>query len=147
MTFTIRPASMEDGMDILRWRNDPVSRQMSRDRDVIAESTHLKWFANALWRDDRKFFIGENDGQKVGMMRFDRVNETTWEVSHNMAPEARGKGLGQAMVKMVLDQFACPLIVAQIREDNPGCWHVYEKLGFSLVYNDGENRHYKFERP
>lgn len=144
--LTIRPASMEDGMDILSWRNDPFTRQMSRDRDVIAESTHMRWFASALSRDDRVFFIGEHDGQKVGMMRFDRVDETTWEVSHNMAPEARGKGLGQVMVQMVLDKFPCPLIVAEIREDNAGCWHVYEKLGFKLESSDGENRHYSLRR-
>lgn len=144
--LTIRRAEMTDALDILAWRNDPISRQMSRDHNVIDEGIHVKWFASALSRDDRMFYIGEVDGEKVGMMRFDRVDPDTWEVSHNMAPAARGKGLGQVMVRQVLDQFPCPLIIAEIREDNPVCWHVYEKLGFVLTGSDDELRHYALRR-
>lgn len=144
--LTIRAATMDDALDILEWRNDPLSRAMSRDSNVIAKEDHLRWFEASLGRDTRRFFIGEFDGAKVGMMRFDRLHGDDWEVSHNMAPAARGKGLGQQMVNAVLDAFVVPTVFAEIRHDNLACWKIYERAGFQLVRADKINRHYQLDR-
>lgn len=144
--LTIRPATFDDALDILEWRNDPQSRAMSRDSDVIAQEDHLRWFEASLGRDNRRFFIGEFEGVKVGMMRFDRLHGDDWEVSHNMAPASRGRGLGQQMVNAVLGAFVVPTIFAEIRQDNPACWRIYERAGFRLVRSDETNRHYQLDR-
>lgn len=144
--INIRPASMDDALDILEWRNDPATRAMFRDGNVVSEASHIAWFASALARDDRRFFLGEFYGQKIGVMRFDRQDDGSWEVSHNMAPSSRGKGLGQRMVAAVLDQFEGKTIVAEIRQDNVACWHIYEKSGFKLTGTDDIYRHYSLDR-
>jgi RimJ/RimL family protein N-acetyltransferase len=144
--LTIRPASMDDALDILEWRNDPGSRAMFRDGNAVAEEDHMRWFSSAIARDDRRFFIGEADGQKVGVIRFDRQQEGTWEINNNMAPAARGRGLGKKMMLAVLEQFDVPLIVAEIRQDNVPSWHIYEGAGFKLTGEDATYRRYALVR-
>lgn len=138
---TVRTARSDDALDILAWRNDPLARAMSRDHSEISEADHLRWFDRSLQRDDRMFFVGEEQGQKIGVIRFDQSGDK-WEVSHAMAPEARGRGLGFAMLEETLRAFPHRPIVAEIREDNRPCWYIYEKARFLMTGSDGTNRHY-----
>jgi RimJ/RimL family protein N-acetyltransferase len=50
------------------------------------------------------------------------------------------------MIVAVLEQFDVPLIVAEIRQDNASCWHIYESAGFKLTGEDATYRRYALVR-
>ena len=87
----LRRAILADAADVLAWRNDPVTRAMSRNGDAVGEAEHLAWFARAIADPSRILLIGEDAGAKVGMVRIDRGAES--EVSINVNPACRGRGL------------------------------------------------------
>ena len=93
---TVRPARPADALDVLAWRNDPLTRAMSRDQEVVAEAAHLAWFTRALADPARTLLIGEAMGGKVGMVRIDRGAET--ELSINLNPAFRGQGLSRPLL-------------------------------------------------
>jgi ribosomal protein S18 acetylase RimI-like enzyme len=100
----VRRAGIEDALMALDWRNDPLTRAMSRDEAEVPREAHLAWFAAALADPARLLLIGETGGRPAGMARFDRI-AGGWDVSINVAPPARGQGVGRALLDAALAAF------------------------------------------
>ena len=102
----ITKAIIDDALDVFIWRNDPVSRKMFFNGPEIQFEDHLSWFESALASDLRKLFIGQIEGLKVGICRFD-IDKLTGkaEVSVNLNPKMRGKGLSKAFLQLSLKEF------------------------------------------
>lgn len=131
----IRPAAPDDALDILDWRNDPVSRAMSGDGAPIARAAHLDWCARTLADPERTIFIGEDDGGKLGMVRFDRSGDG-WTVSIAVAPSRRGQGAGGALLRAGLGEMAgrAPAaFTARIKADNDSSLRLFAAAGFREV--------------
>jgi RimJ/RimL family protein N-acetyltransferase len=128
----VRKATKADALDVLSWRNDPLTRSMSRAPDEVGQASHLEWFEKALGDPSRTLLIGELDGQKIGMVRFDHGEET--EVSININPACRGQGLSHALLTESMT-WVCGTLVAEIRPENLASQRLFEHAGFSF---DGE---------
>lgn len=141
----LRRATIDDALEVLRWRNDPHTRAMSRDGSAVERQAHLDWFGRAVESPDRLLLIGEASGQAVGMVRFDRDGRV-WEVSINVAPEARGRGRGAGLLAAGLEAFAAlhPAagIRAVIKRENAASLRLFEGLGFRPTGADGELLHF-----
>lgn len=136
----LRPAVPDDALDILDWRNDPESRAMSGGGAPIPRAAHLDWYGRALADPGRAIFIGEDEGGKAGMVRFDRA-AGAWTVSIAVAPERRGRGLGRALLRAGLDEMAgrgAIAFVARIRADNAGSLRLFSGAGFREAARDGD---------
>lgn len=149
--LAVRQAQPEDAMDVLRWRNDSHTRGMSRSCGLIAEKEHRTWFGQALRDPDCCLIIGEHLGVSVGMVRFNRGQGDEWEISINVAPEMRGKGLGKKLLTAALSHFAVEhpdaSLSAEIRSLNMASKHLFESMGFSLVSCIGDIFHYTRQPP
>ena len=82
-------------------------------------------------------YIGESDGFKVGICRFDfNERELCSKVLINMNPAARGKGLGkillQSSIEMYLDQTNYDL-KAKVKIDNIVSKKIFSYEGFELA--------------
>lgn len=97
MKLGLREATIEDAEDVLRWRNDPKTRENSFNKEMIDLKSHLSWFEKKLKQKDCLMFIMMDDGQKVGNIRLD-VTEGVGEISYMIAPEYRGKGYGRKIL-------------------------------------------------
>ncbi len=137
----IRPATSDDARDVFVWRNDEITRLMSRQIDKIDLETYMAWFGDTLKRVDRKLFIGMNVSHKVGMTRFDRVDATEeWEVSIAVAPELRGLGYGKQLLARSVCEFLAmepsAKISAEVKKNNLASRKIFESLGFNLLPNN-----------
>jgi pseudaminic acid synthase len=126
----VRRATNDDALDVLAWRNDPTTRAMSRDTAIIEEAEHAAWFERALGDPRRLLLIGEEGGDKVGMVRIDR-GETS-EISININPRLRGRGRGAALLAKALARFDGPLL-ARVKHGNVASKRLFGKAGFTLV--------------
>jgi L-amino acid N-acyltransferase YncA len=129
----VRPARLDDALTVLAWRNDPVTRAMSRDQEETPVDGHLAWFGGAIADPDRLVLIGDSEGRAAGMVRFDRA-DGEWEVSINVAPEARGQGAGRALLAEALATFdgAHPgaAVLAWVKPENLASVRLFEAVGF-----------------
>lgn len=123
----VRPATHDDCRSIWLWRNDPLTRAMSRTPELAPWETHQAWFAKALADPARTILVGEVAGEAVGMVRLDRGDET--EVSIDIAPSQRGRGLGAALLKVALEGVAGPL-VADVKTENSASRSLFDRAGF-----------------
>lgn len=135
----VRPAREADALDVLAWRNDPVTRAMARNQEAVDEASHLAWFAGALADPRRTCLIGELGGEKIGMVRFDRGDET--EVSINLNPAHRGRGLSQPLLAAAL-ALEPGEVWAEIRPENAASLRLFERAGFQFrAMRDGLRRY------
>ena len=135
----VRQAEEHDSKTLFNWRNDPFTREMSRDSRPVPWSRHEKWFNKALRDRSRLILICEdpNTGAQVGMVRFDFTDERVQSViSINLAPEMRGKGYAKpcllaAIAYLVKNVPNCRTILADIKNTNLGSRKSFEGVGFS----------------
>lgn len=135
--MSLRAAEPRDADDVRRWRNDEGTRASSFSTRPIEVEEHLEWFAGVLQDDDRRLLIIESSGEAIGVLRFDRGPSHRWEVSINLAPSARGAGIGtRALVAGVRwlggDDPGATEVVAQVRGDNHASLAAFRKAGFEV---------------
>jgi RimJ/RimL family protein N-acetyltransferase len=129
LPVTLRKATPDDASDLLAWRNDPVTRAMSRNSDPVEAAEHARWFQRALQDAACTLLIGEDDGRKIGMVRLSRGEET--EVSINLNPAVRGRGLSRELLTKALAQER-GAVLAVIKPENLASVRLFERAGFVL---------------
>lgn len=148
----MRRATIEDAAALLSWRNDPVTRRMSLQTDEVPLDRHLRWLERALSTPGRVILIAEDatTGAPVGMCRFDidDVRTDRAEISVNLAPEHRGRGLGGALLGEGIAAFAVshPSVVtltAVIRPSNLASVRLFEAAGFVRTGDEPALLHYE----
>lgn len=138
--ISLRPATAADARIVWEWRNDPASRAASRTTAAIAWEDHAAWFPEAL--TTRRMLIGEQDGAPVGLVRFDPDGAGGHWVSINLAPQARGRGVGRRLLAAAVATVAGPLH-AEIRAGNLASERIFQACGFRPAGRDGAFARYR----
>jgi len=105
----IRNAGIEDSRYLFEWRNDPNTRNASLNTGVIKWEDHEKWYLSVLKNPQVVIYIAEDKPEESsprGMCRFNLSDETdSAEVSINLNPEHRGKGIAQSILHDAIGVF------------------------------------------
>ena len=131
----MRRASAADADAVGRWRNDVDTRAASRTSAEVTWQDHLAWFERRLADPNSLMLIGSIDARPMGIVRFDRTNDRTAEISINLAPNSRGKGIGKALLRAgcAFAQNAGFAVVfdAEILATNVSSQRTFEQAGFT----------------
>lgn len=132
--ITLRAAGHGDSDDLLAWRNDPVTRANSRNTGAIEPDTHAAWLDRALADPARRIWIAERDGHKLGTVSAVRLDATAVELSITVAPAARGRGAGSAMLRAAVDAASRAWpgaeVRAAVRVGNDASRRLFARCGF-----------------
>lgn len=126
----LRPADQQDAALLFAWRNDPATRAASHQAAPLAWESHLSWLRSALGAPDRHLWIGELEGRPVGTVRAERCGGA-WRLSWTVAPEARGRGVGRALVTRAAARLTGPLR-AEVKVGNRASQRIAEAAGLAL---------------
>jgi UDP-2,4-diacetamido-2,4,6-trideoxy-beta-L-altropyranose hydrolase len=127
----LRPVTVEDSHLLFGWRNDSETRRVSRNAGPITWDQHDAWLRRKLQSPDSVMKIAEVQGRAAGVVRADR-NAEGWDLSWTVAPAARRKGIGAAMLKSFVGQLDGRL-VAIIRCDNQASRKIAAAAGLVRV--------------
>lgn len=138
----IKNATQNDSIDIWNWRNDPHSRSMFINSNLVSWDEHSLWFNRLLSNPAHIVYIGSTkENEKVGVCRFDiGPSGDIAEVSINLNPAMRGKGLSQVFLKAATSIFWDNKkinLTAKIKKENAASLKCFEKSGF-VVQNEDE---------
>lgn len=150
----VRPATPDDVDRVFEWANDPAAREASFDTRPIPYERHRAWFGAQLERADRNPFVAELAGEPVAFLRLDRSDERGDEclVSVNVAPGARGKGLGTRALEAAAEQAArlgFGSLRALVRPENEASARAFIRAGYAEQARErvGEQEARVFTRP
>lgn len=127
-TMLIRNATMADSQHLFDWRNDPLTRSMSKSREPVPWDQHINWLTMRLVRQQPGLFIAELT-EPVGTLRIDGD-----EISYTVAPAYRGQGLGYRMLKAASLRFG--QFRAEIYRRNLPSIKIAERAGMLVVILD-----------
>lgn len=144
--IAIRKARTDDSRDLFTWRNDEATRVASLNTSEILWGDHIKWYSSALQNPNIVLYISEDTmlgATSLGMCRFnisEKGDEA--EVSINLNPEYRGRGLAQPTLHHALERFAkeftnIELLTATIRTVNAASLKIFQAEKFIPVSEDG----------
>lgn len=142
----LRPALMTDAYTLWVWANDPTTRAGSGNRPLVSWSEHHTWLARKLPDPASLVLIGESaEGQPVGSVRFDtRDGWRTATLSYVVAPEARGRGFGRALlvegVAAVRRRAPAVRIEASVVPTNETSRRLFELLGWETEPPSADGR-------
>jgi len=143
----IKDATFNDAQEIFEWRNDISSRNMSSNSHNVSFEEHLVWFTKTLKSDDCVLLIGLIGDKKLGVCRFDiNAEEYSAEVSINLNPEFRGKGLSEKFLRTSICLFLKShqlILTARIKNINTASTRIFESSGFGFIYEEKDVRYYR----
>ncbi len=131
---TIHLASPDDWAD---WRL-LRQRSLSEDPDAFSSSTTMWTGPNDTeqrWRDrlaDGPCFIAYDGGVPVGMVAGQVVDGAAQLISMWVAPEARRRGIGQALIERIVEWSARRPLSLRVMDGNRAAITTYERHGFVL---------------
>jgi len=143
-----RFATPSDADRLLRWRNDPVTREAAFSSDEVTLEEHRAWLARTLKNPQRLLLIGMTRSfAALCQVRFDRSDDgRSAEISITIAPEARGKGYGSSAIAgavgAYLANFDVKHIIARVKPSNPTSRRVFERAGFVLAETHSDHLEY-----
>ena len=136
MVLELRPATWEDRELLLSWRNDPETRQNSLNSDPVQPGEHERWLRRSLeLHPERQLWIAELEAVPVGTARLDRGPQG-WELSWTVAPPARGRGVGKALVAQAL-RLVTGQVNAVIKAGNQASLAIARHCGLILQREEG----------
>jgi RimJ/RimL family protein N-acetyltransferase len=124
----------QDSRCIWEWKNDPVTRQMSRKTDVIPWEIHRAWYANAVNDAKKVILMACVNGVRACMVRFDLMAPDFAEININLNPSMRRKKLSKptlaAACNYGFDTLNLSRIYAEVKPENVPSLRVFEDVGF-----------------
>ena len=143
MNIKISKANIEHSKKIWEWRNDPVTLNMSFNDKKVSWDEHQKWYKEKLNTKKSIIYISQNHEVLLGVVRFDNFENKNqiYEISINIAPEMRGKGLGKMILNRSKETFLkenknCSTIKANIKKENKISINLFLKCGFKITFKD-----------
>ena len=101
MDLAFRKARMDDAEMLWRWANDPGTRRNSFSTSPIPYGDHVAWLQQQLGSAATSIWIFSDGPSPVGLVRMD-VSGHVAEVHITVAPEARGRAYGTAILRRAL---------------------------------------------
>ncbi len=150
--ISIRLATHLDSENIWHWRNDNITRKMSRSTDLVDWKVHEKWFSSSLLNKKIIILLGtiEDLAESIGMIRFDLdENEKSAEISINLNPLYRDKKISKPFLEVAILYFRkiykIP-IIAEIKITNAPSIKSFEDIGFKKISSDHSFSLYRYEQ-
>ena len=132
----LRPVTVFDLYQILKWRNDKTTRFFSRDHKSISYRQHLLWYLSNCIKSDQFRYISILDRKRVCFINFARIpNQDEFCISINMNPKYRGMNLSSRILALaetqILKDYGNCLVVAQIRTGNNASLNLFLGSNYS----------------
>lgn len=148
----IRSLEKRDCLDLWKWRNDYKAVVNSISKSVVPYRIHSRWFNSLINKTDAEIFIAYDGKEKknIGMVRFEKKNSKVIEVSININPHFRGKGLGRDFLSRSIATFTKRkpgfVMKARVLVENHRSKRLFKSCGFVVSSIRDKIVYYTFKK-
>ena len=132
VSVRLRPATRADGELMLAWQQAPGARRFAHDPWPPEREAHFAWLERRLADAGAgPFEIILVDEQPAGILRFDLEPDAgAYRVSILVAPEAQGRGVAQAALKLGAVLMRGKGLKAEVLPGNAASHRLFQKAGY-----------------
>lgn len=135
----IREVTVDDGKWMYDTRNQPHIVEQSLNSNSFSYQSHQQWLNNVLTDSCKLLLVGEVEGERAGVVRFD-INNTVSTVSIYLSHEFLGNGHGTCLLKQATAYMASlftnvDVIRAEVLKKNQPSMHMFEKCGYQIFFS------------
>jgi UDP-2,4-diacetamido-2,4,6-trideoxy-beta-L-altropyranose hydrolase len=131
----LRRIEEKDCRVLWEWANDPEARAVSFSSETIPWDQHLQWFHSKIADLNAVLYLVTLNDTPVGEIRY-QLEGTRAVVSICLGPEFRGKGYGNAILKMATEELfsstQVKTIDAYVKPENEASVRLFTGAGFTL---------------
>jgi UDP-2,4-diacetamido-2,4,6-trideoxy-beta-L-altropyranose hydrolase len=133
----LRPIRKTDADDILKWQNTDGMRRFSGNPRKIERAEHENWIRGRLANAPLETYLAYDATRKsVGLLHLKADDRGGWWISLLVAPEAQGRGIGPAMLRLLARIYRHEPFYAEIQPDNVASIRTFEGAGFVSTGDD-----------
>jgi L-amino acid N-acyltransferase YncA len=124
--------------DVLNWRNDKFTRDMSFNKNKISNEEHQIWTTSLLKNKNKIGYICILNKENIGICYFDiDIEQSRALVSINLNPKYRGQGLSKNFLSLAITKFKRKYfdidLLAHIKLKNKLSKKIFIELGFKIL--------------
>ena len=136
--ISLRHATMDDSQLVYNWQMVPNIRKYSRTVMSHNYNNHLEWMNQKISDDKCDFFICLHLDSPAGFVRLDTNSneDLEREVSILVSPDYQKKGIANAALSFIREQFPQPNLVAYIDPRNIGSIKLFAKAGYKKISDE-----------
>lgn len=154
MNVKIRPLQEQDAYTSVKWRNDPEVFKYTGNtyKNEILLETELAWINRVIKNENEYRCAILADDVYVGNIYLtDITNESAEYHIFIGNKDYWGKGVAKQASKLILDYAFQSLrlksVLLRVKKQNESAFHLYQKLGFIVIDEDGDWLDMKVEHP
>ena len=137
----VRNPKASDIEEIFKWRNDLDTIKYSKTRRGVQQIEHTNWFDEVTSSSDKIIKIAEIEKVPVGVVIFSKISDPdNIEISINIAPESRKKGVGSKLILLgemeLLKTLNNARIIAVVDNKNKKSLKVFQKNNYEILRVD-----------
>jgi UDP-2,4-diacetamido-2,4,6-trideoxy-beta-L-altropyranose hydrolase len=131
----LRRVQEKDCRQLWEWANDPDVRPVSFATEPIPWERHVEWFNSKLCDPSAVLYlVVDSGGIPAGQVRY-QIHSTKAAVSISLAPQFRGKGYGEVVLKMAARDLSGTTAVTQIdayvKPNNTASLRLFARAGYT----------------
>lgn len=142
-TVTLRPITLSDTDDIVRWRNSDAVRFNMQDQRMLNAEQHRNYYHTQI--ETRKIvqYIIIAGSSAIGTVYYKVISPTIVEIGLFIGEgEYRNKGYGSQTMTLILREIKknekYKRAVVKVKRENGRGARLYKRFGFVTSSNDGE---------
>lgn len=137
---TLRPITLSDTDNIVRWRNSDAVRLNMCDQGLLTAEQHRNYFHNFIETKRIVQYIIKVGEKPIGTIFLKQIDKDQSEIGLFIGEDNyRGKGFGTRALEILLCVFQkeCKKkLYLKVRKTNIPALKMYRKLGFELLSED-----------
>ncbi len=142
----LRDAVLKDADWTIELRNNNESMHFSNTNRQVTPEEHRQWFSKFLKNKQCALYIVEDNGEHIGVVRFEIKEKNMAVVSIDIASKFRGKGFALKVLNNALEKhyalFNCNHYLAYIYPFNLRSIRLFEKAQFNLINDKNSPNEY-----
>ena len=131
--------------EILKWRNNKLTRANSINQEIISVSQHTSWLDSKIKSSETLLLLHFVDSKPCGLVKLDKLDDATFGISINLNPDFRGKKISSRIISaslhylIKLEKQSKIKILASIKPSNTASIKSFERSGFKEIKNEAFN--------
>ncbi len=134
---TLRPITLSDTDDIIRWRNSDAVRKNMQDKRLLSAQQHRNYYYSKIKGNIVIQDVILADTIKIGTIYIKKKDTNAAELGIFIGEEDyRNQGIGTIAINKFLDYIknntSYRLIYLKVKRDNFAAIQLYKKIGFTI---------------